>query len=343
MNANSESERVDALLALAVVFGGAPEERDAAGGADAGGQAEVGPAPAALDSLSALDAPTREAVERRAAWYSRLPRRKQRDWLAHTLARARADAAEARLDEHVHPSHVVEALRGEPERVRALVARHLPPSHAAAVADAFGAAPTEAGMDGGGAPPPETVAVVRRVFLSRFVTAAELERVTPLEQLSGAELARLVRALGVRETAVACRGIEAVEAVASFLRRFAPEDARAVAAHIASLTDLDAARVRLAERVVREAHVSERDAGAMLDRAGMRILAAALAGPARGEPDEEAREALREAAREVEQVAAGLRRGGRRARESGRPADGAGPAEQRPVVTQGEAPPGSGA
>lgn len=270
MNANTESERVDMLLALAVAFGDGEDARDGEG-------VEVG-------ALSALAPSVRQAVERRAEWYARLTRQKRLDWLAHMLGRARASARLPRLDEHVHPSHVVEALAAEPQRVRELVVRNLPPALASAVAAELGVAldasddlPARTSRaDADADPSPEIVAVVGREFLARFVTLDELERVTPVEVLTGAELARLVRLLGVRETARACRGIERVEAVASFLRRFAAEDARAVAAHIASLTEVEPERVLFAERVVREAMLAEPEPAAFLDRVGLRLLALAL-------------------------------------------------------------------
>jgi hypothetical protein len=331
MKPDADSEHVDLLLALSLAFG-------------AGEGAEDADVAASRRSLfAALEPSARQAVERRAEWHARLPPPKQGDWLAFVLGRARADGRLARLDEHIHPSHVAAALRAEPPRVRALVASHLPFALAPAVA-------AESGVGGAGAggdePAPEVVEVVRREFLSRFVSAAELPAQTPLELLSGAELARLVRMLGVRETAVACRGIEAVEAVASFLRRFAPEDARAVAAHMRSLSEVDARRVAFAEQVVREALLGEDDPRAMLDRTGLRLLAVALAGPddrlrlrytaqklpveaarwleesaravaaqadAQGPP---ARELLRSIARDTEALAAGLQRGRRKSRES---------------------------
>jgi hypothetical protein len=167
-----------------------------------------------------------------------------------------------------------------------------------------------------------------------------LERPTPLEFFSGAELARLVRLLGVRETALACRGIAAVEAVAAFLKRFAPEDARAIAAHLRTLTSVEPRRVAFAGQHVHEALRAEPDPGAMLDRVGLRLLSTALSGRARRTsllyaaqklPVEAARwlrlmaatsagaetnaagadgtaEARRLVTREVEEAAAGLRR-----------------------------------
>jgi hypothetical protein len=344
---NPETERIEVLLALADVF--------AAGGP---------PSPEAHASreelLSAFDDDTRHAVRRRGEWLDRLAPEKRRDWLRHTLARARPQTRAAPpLDEHLHHSHVTEALRGEPERVRRLVVAHLPRPLAADCARALGlndappppvgartpgatkpteveAQPTEAGTR----PAPEVVAVVRRVFLSHFITLADVERPTPLDFFSGAELARLVRLLGVRETALACRGIAAVEAVAAFLKRFAPEDARAIAAHLRTLTEVEPRRVAFAGQHLHEALRAEPDPGAMLDRVGLRLLATALSARARRAsllyaaqklPVEAARwlrlmaatgagaeanaagagetaEARRLVAREVEEAAAGLRR-----------------------------------
>ncbi|HEY0170036.1 MAG TPA: hypothetical protein VGB98_03215 [Pyrinomonadaceae bacterium] len=338
---NPETERVEVLLALADVFAGGEGEGE-----------DARPAGAREELLSTLGEETRNAVRRRGEWLDRLAPEKRRDWLRHTLSRARpVTRAAPPLDEHLHHSHVTEALRGEPGRVRRLVVSHLPPALAAACSDALGLAeqdardyPERAEREAG--PRPEVVAVVRRVFLSHFLTLADVERPTALDMLSGAELARLVRLLGVRETALACRGIEAVEAVAAFLKRFAPEDARAVAAHIRTLTGVDPRRVARAGQRVQEALRAEPDPGAMLDRVGLRLLAAALSGRARrvslryaaqklpveaarwlrlmaatgaaseasptgtpgaGEAAEGA-EARRLVAREVEEVAAGLRR-----------------------------------
>jgi flagellar motor switch protein FliG len=269
---NSETERIEVLLALADAF--------------AGGAGEDGPRPPEEreELLSTLDEKTQQALRRRGQWLDRLTPEKRRDWLRHTLSRARPQTSAAPpLDEHLHHSHVTEALRGEPERVRRLVVAHLPPALAAACTTALRLREEAEGGDAerGGGLAPEVVAVVRRVFLSHFITLADVERPTPLDFFSGAELARLVRLLGVRETALACRGIAAVEAVAAFLKRFAPEDARALAAHIRRLTEVDPRRVALAAQHVHDALRAEPEPGAMLDRVGLRMLATALSGRSR--------------------------------------------------------------
>ena len=287
MSSTGNAERVDTLFALALALG---PRGDGATDEDGG----RGP----LEIFSSLGASERLALERRAAWHARLPPEKRREWLAYVLGGAHARGVPAQLDEHVHPSHVVEVLRDEPSYVRRLVLAHLPPALAARVEEAFGergrggrekgrrARRTTGGLTEESAtgdltpvvsqPEPEVVSVVRRAFLSHFTSRAELSRVTPLELLSGVELARLVHLLGVRETALACRAIQAVEAVASFLRRFGPEDARAVAAHISTLTEVDPRRVAFAEALVHEAFSAEPEPAAMLNRAGLQLLALTL-------------------------------------------------------------------
>jgi hypothetical protein len=303
-----ESERIDTLLALGIAFGQSVLEGD--------DDAEDANARTRTGLYDALNGDARKSLQRRAHWYAKLAPDEQTHWLARTLVRPRTGITQ--LDEHVHPSHVLEALRDEPPRVRALILRYLPPSLARACAAALdghqtlpgetrgerratrGDASHVAGHAGaapeaqanravswqGAEPLPELVALVRRVFLSHFVSPGSLRNPSPLESLTGVELARCVRLLGVRETAVACRGIERAEAVGSFLRRFSSENARAIAAHMATLVNLEPARVALAEGLVHEALEREPEPEAMLDRLGMRVLAAALA--ARESPSQRA-------------------------------------------------------
>lgn len=283
----AEHERIDTLLALAIAFTRAPNP------------SPVAPSPPTGDEhlaadiwhvLSMLDARDREMVERRAAWYMNLPAEQQSMWLGRTLRHVRPDAQHRQLDEHVHSTHIVEALRDEPRRIQTLLLRQLPARLADACADALGlknvrrgTQPASPGGRYGGRErrrstrdePPDTeiVAFVRRSFPARFVHYNQLHNPTHLDSLNGAELARLIRLSGVREAAIACRGVAQVENIASLWRRFPAEDARAFAAHMATLTDVEPARVSFAEELVGEALRENSDPIAMLDHTGMLLLA----------------------------------------------------------------------
>lgn len=305
MSATRDAQRIDALLATALLFGQSLAVRRE----EAEEQEETPRIERALALLSGLGAAEKLAAQSRADWFARLAPQKQREWLAHVLGGARRRTPDAaRLDEHVHPSHIVAALEAEPPLVRAHIISQLPQPLARTVAREFAArdaseqdssqslsnarARARGAEPAGGrarwaepaaepaahSPAPEVIAVVRRAFLSNFTEASALTSPKALDFLSGVELARLVRLLGVRETAVACRGIASREAMAAFLRRFVAEDARAITAHLRTLALVEPRRIEFAGEVLHEALSAEPEMGAMLDRVGLRLLAFAFAG-----------------------------------------------------------------
>lgn len=296
-----EPERLEILLALALAFSrsemnSAPAEDEHESIAVADGSREV---EGVLEFLGGLDAEERSAIRRRLEWYLKLAPEKQSRWLARTIGRARAQAGPGHLDESIHPSHIIEALLEEPPCVQAVVLNHLPPSHAEICAASLNETKNRTGKPQSESAAsrddaaqqesiyfastsskreaePEIVDIVRQAFLSNFVDLHQIHHPSALDLLSGTELARLARLLGVRETAVACRGIAHVESVTAFLRRFAAEDAHAIAAHIATLTKIESNRIAFAEQIVREAMNLETEPGAMLDRVGLHVLAIAV-------------------------------------------------------------------
>lgn len=307
MASMDEPERLEMLLALALAFSrsemsstSAQSEPESSSVADGSREAE-----GVLEFLGGLEAEERSAIRRRLEWYLRLAPEKQSRWLARTIGRARAQAGPGHLDESIHPSHIIEALSEEPSRVQSVVLNHLPPALAEICAASLNETENQtnnhqhesAGLSDEAQreniyfsststateAEPEIIDIVRQAFLANFVALQQIRHPSALELLSGAELARLARLLGVRETAVACRGIEHVESVTSFLRRFAAEDAHAIAAYITTLTSVEPNRIAFAEQIVREAMNLETEPGAMLDRVGLHVLAIAISlrGPAR--------------------------------------------------------------
>jgi hypothetical protein len=376
MSSHPEPERIETLLALAVAFGRetfgeTDDELDDE-------RANVAPALSALRVLSALDADDRQALERRAEWYVKLAPEKQERWVARTLGRARHRHTQldehihpshiiAALNEesariqtlilhHLPPTLATictAALQtGATENASSPATNgnaHLPDlsnqkeglrrrrSDSPLRVEPISPPRNELLMNE--TLPPEIVELVRETFLSHFVTAGDLRHSTTLDFLSGTELGRLMRLVSVRETALACRGIDRVEAVASFLRRFAAEDARAIASHIAMLTEVEPQRVRFAEKLLHEALSSSPEPAAMLYLIGMRLLALTLtqqgeehlAYTAQKLPIEAARLLREEAAaccqqyergmtrriaREIESLAANLRRPAEHATET---------------------------
>ncbi len=286
---SADDERLDTLLALAITFSeremicidcsdhdSTPEQKES--GNQAGADSRV---KKALESLSALSAADYRIVEQRLIWYEELAHDKQVDWLRHMLDCARAPTLlGVPLDEHIHSSQIVEALRLEPHRTKKSIFKYLPPHLRQASAAALGMEQELANhivAEDTLRFVPEIAAVIYRAFASQFVTIRQLKSPTKLDLLSRIELAELVRLVGTHETAIACRGVPAVESVASFLRRFSRKDAHAIAGHLATLADVELRRMSFAENSVHAALNLESEPGAMLDQIGIGLLAMAMA------------------------------------------------------------------
>lgn len=223
--------------------------------------------------LGELNAADRKAALDLTKRFERLPPVEQSRWLASRVGRIRASSPERerRFEEDIHPSQMVEALRAESPLIQSLIAGVLP-FHRDVVAEALGILPASASQAS-----TKIADVVRRAFFARFVPTAALHNHTALDLLSGVELARLIRLLGVRETAIACKGVTAVEAVTAFLKRFSAEDAHAIRFHLASLKTLDQERIVFAETLLRNAIDDGSIEAATLDRVGLMLLAMVLA------------------------------------------------------------------
>lgn len=267
--------RVDTLLAVASTYAPATDAVAAA----PGDLTISDEALSTLFEMPGLSVTEQQALENRTAWLADLSPAGQFRWIAGTMKRMRIDAQEqvALLDEQIHPSHFIAALRAEPANVQSVVLSRLPRT----VADYVNAGLTpfsQSGLSEQKEPMPLALDVVRRTFFARFISRRELGRPTHLDLLSGTELARLVRLLGARETARAVRGIEQPELRSFFLSRFSAEDALPLIEYLAALPPIGHPSVALAtDRVSRILQGGFRD-GALLDRLGLEVLALVLTG-----------------------------------------------------------------
>ena len=243
----------------------------------------------AVQLLAALGLADQHAIELQFSRFAKLDSNGQKLWLDRALKRIRTSARERerRFDPNIHPGHIVAALQKEPRRIQCLALSYIPKHLAWVSARLLGideAALTKDSfvpqMVGSRA---RIAAVIKQSFLWQFVTADMVGEPTQLDLLSGVELARLIRQLGVRQTAIACRGLTEVERVSTFLRRFTPDDAQSIAAHIAHFKRISQKQVELAERLIQPRLKDGLEAAAMLDRVGLCLIAVALAkrGPVR--------------------------------------------------------------
>ncbi|MDQ3798674.1 MAG: hypothetical protein M3384_04430 [Acidobacteriota bacterium] len=266
----SQSERLDILLALALVFR-RPEEEDAAG--------EQSAAQLAEKSFSALSAQDLEILKLRAALLDRLPAQNRQLWQSFWLDKIRRRGRSPRLDEHINPLQMAEILRGEPRTIQLLILRNLAPDARSEVAAQLGFEKIlETPEPDAPSPTAEIVAIVRQKFLSYFVALEDVYEPGEIDKFTIAGLSEFVQTLGIRETATACRAISSKEALAAFLNRFGEENARQIVRHIAEMETVEQFRVIEAEKLLRASWNPALKADELLRILGLKLLAAAIFG-----------------------------------------------------------------
>lgn len=220
--------------------------------------------------LDYLDEAETRRFERVWADYQNKPETEKADWQTQVLQKIGTD--EQLIDDAVHQSYISAALQKETPAVQKIVARGLPPAAQKSETFAFSKHET--------APRHEKATAlektVRRAFAKQFVALRDLPTPTAFDRLNGAQLARLIRLTGIREVALACLQIEAVELVAAFLRRFSAEDAQAIAAQLNGLPKMPDARMSFAENLVQTTMEDESQPSAILDLMGIHLVGVML-------------------------------------------------------------------
>lgn len=268
----SQSERLDVLLILALAFKG-----------HSGKSADATSLKLVNESFAALSREDLEILRSRAELFDNLSTDEQKIWQAGWLDKIRRRGRTARLDEQVHPAQITAVLRAETKAVRELILRYLPFNLGGQVAAELGLKSDSSNYLDSSAIASKTgqkpvndkiVALVREEFLSHFVALEDVYKPTAADKLSIGELAKFTRQLGVRETAIACRGIISKETLAVFLGKFNEFDAREIAEYITELEKIKPFWVAEADKLVRRTLESDFQTDDFLQILGLQLLAA---------------------------------------------------------------------
>lgn len=224
---------------------------------------------AILDYLSEKES---DKFRRLDANYQNKSESERAEWRANVLQKIGAD--EPLIDDTVHWSHVNEVLEKEIPAIQKIVFASLSPECRKAINPTF----DESAKTPSNQRSNVVEKTARRAFAGHFTALRNLPRPTAFDRLSGSQTARLIRLAGIREVALACLQIEAVELVAAFLRRFSTEDAQAIAAQLNGLPKMSEERLEFAENLVKTMVETETEPSAMLDLLGFHLFGIALCG-----------------------------------------------------------------
>lgn len=268
----SFEERADALIALSIVFDRRSSPHD-----DTGPNRSV--SEVVNESLRSLDSLRRGKVNERVAELESLSDGYRQRWLGRWIDTVRRRGRSTKLDQHINAEHIARVLRKEPAPIRRTILNYLPRDLSGDVDRPFD---PELGGDSSdsefsGNLSPEIIEVVKRAFLANFVQIESVSDANALDELSVDELQKFMRVLGLREIAVACRGIKSKEKIAAFLCRFAEEDAKTIAMYLSKLEQVEPIWVSMADRTIQRLWNRRLRPHLILHKIGLDLLACAFA------------------------------------------------------------------
>jgi flagellar motor switch protein FliG len=269
MKTISQAEKTDILLALAMAF-----EKNSA---ETGKRETLRSVREVTESsFGALNKADFESLKLRAEVLDNLTAENRENWRETRLEKARARGLSKRLDENINPSQIVEVLSREPKAIQLLILKNLPPDLSRRISLYLDLNFVPDNKTSSKPIRDEIVALVRQKFLSNFTALEDVYEPDELDRFSFDELENFIRHLGLREVAVACRGINSKETLAAFLNRFDESDVREIALYITELDKIRPFWVAQADELVRKSWSADLPPAKVIKKIGLKILAAAF-------------------------------------------------------------------
>lgn len=272
MDTLSFEEKADALIVLSILFDRRFPQQN-------GTRPERPISEVVSESLRSLSSSHLAKVDQRAKKIESFAELRRQRWLGRWVDNIRRRGRSTKLDENVNAERIARVLKREPHPIRRSILGYLPPDLGRDVESLL-----EPYLHGGSTGKEltsdlslEILEVVKSGFLANFVQIEAIGDTNALDELSVEELSQFVRALGLREIATACRGIESREKVAAFLCRFAEDDAKAIAKYLSELDGVKPILVSIADHTVQRLWNRRLRPHLILHKIGLELLAGAFA------------------------------------------------------------------
>ena len=260
----SQTENLDVLLTLALAFENMLVESN-----------PKTVVQLAKTSFGALSPDKLSALQARAAFVDKLPNEQRNLWREICLEKLLRRGKSIRLDENINPVHIVSNLSREPPAIQKIILRNLPTDLSQRIAQ-YLEIKFEPEIEKSEPINPEIADLIRAEFLSNFVSPEDLYEPSELDSLSVAELAKFIHHLGLREVAIASRGISSKETLAAFLNGFATDDTREIVRYLTELENIKSFWVAQADEMVRNNWEQEANPEKTLQKIGFKLLAIAF-------------------------------------------------------------------
>lgn len=264
MSSISQTENLDVLLVLALAFESTLAE-----------PSTMTVSELAEKSFGAMPPEKFSALQSRAKFLDELPAEKREFWREISLEKILVRGKSIRLDENINPVHIGTILSREPKSIQKLILRNLPPDLSQRMAR-YLELKSESENEKNTPTDKEIAELIRQQFLSNFVSIEDIYEPSELDRFSVSELAEFIHHLGLREVAIASRGISSKETLAAFLHSFAEEDTREIVEYLTELENIKPFWVVQADELVRDIWELEANPEKVLEKIGFKLLAIAF-------------------------------------------------------------------
>ncbi len=271
----SKTEKTDILLALALAFDKKLNNSESEKSANTSFQLTE-------RFFAALSSEDSKHLKARAEYFDRLSPEKQKSWQQIRLEKIRRRGIIERLDVNINPAQIAQILDLEPEKIRLLVLKNLPVLLGRKVAENLKSRPADADIFADRTDfnnfsvHDEINSVIRKKFVSHFVALEDVFEASDTDKIPIQNFGDFIRHLGIRETSIACRGINSKETLAAFLNRFDEESAKEIAENISGLENIKPFWVERADRLLRKTLENQFQPETLLRSLGYKILAIAF-------------------------------------------------------------------
>ncbi len=276
MKTLSKAEKTDIFLILALAF-----RKKFSESADKEVNETI--AQLAERSFSSISAEDFREIKKRAAFFDELPEQNLKLWQEIQFDKLRRRGRAMLLDENINPAHIAETLSREPKSIQHLILKNLPADLSSRIIKYLEIYFSINDLQSSFADNKKTVnnkivALVKRKFLANFMAFEDIYEPNELDKFSVEELDKFIHHLGLRETAIACRGINSKETLAAFLNRFEQAEAREIARYMTELDDIKPFWVSQADELIRRSWRDDFPPEKVLRKIGFKLLALAFTG-----------------------------------------------------------------
>ena len=275
MRSISQAEKIDLLLVLSLAF-----QRKL--GEPVGNYPKVKLTDLADVNFSALPETYFSEIKTRAAILDELSPENRSKWQENRFEKLQRRGRSRLLDENINASHFADLLSREPKTVQCLVLKNLPSDLSQRIAfyldidsatlRSFSDLSAESNVN------EEIDSLIKRNFLANFVSFTDIFVPEVIDGFSVTHLEEFIYQIGLREVALACRGITTKEALAAFLNGFSEDDARRIAVFITELEDVKPFWVMQADEIVRKSWSKKFPPEKVIKIIGLKLLATGFAG-----------------------------------------------------------------